>query len=181
MLQTQFHVDFNEIYGLRIYNMSCCFILLQSFNCGLGHASRTGNPVYFWRGSQVNLSVSEAPEHHITFILSECLSFVKILSLSSRVAVCCISQCTDMKTARSGRTSRSLTAVRWVQEQDRATISTCPGTRYTTLIYSACQCLRDSFQDIDQFIFAYRSPKDVCLIKKVKVEVENDHARLNYH
>lgn len=169
------------MYGLWIYSMSCTFFLLQSSNCGLGRASRTGNPVYFWRGSQVNLSVSEAPETHITFILSECLSFVKILSLSSRVAVCCISQCTDMKTAHSGRILRSLTAVRWVQEQDRATMSTCPGTRYTTLIYSACQCLRDSFQEINLFIFVYRSPKDFCLIKKVRVEVENGHARLNYH
>lgn len=29
----------------------------------------------------MNLSISEAPEHYITFILSECLSFVKLVSV----------------------------------------------------------------------------------------------------
>lgn len=96
-----------------------------------------------------------------------------ISSLSSCVAVCCISQCTDMKMARSGRISRSLTAAQWVQELDRATISTCPGTRYTTLIYAARQCLCHSFQKVNQFTVSCRSPPNR--------DVENDHLKLNHH
>lgn len=45
------------------------------------------------------------------------------------LAVSCISPCIGMRRVRSGLTCPKETAVLWVQDQARATTSTCPGTR----------------------------------------------------